>query len=154
MLLDSTMNFLGLIVTIGSALTVEHFFRNIKRVSSDLILNVKLQIIPEIICLVAAFMNANFEKKSADQVELYGIDYSYGSVMHYSKWGGAANYSRPVMNNIVRWDYIGIGVRFRAILILFLFFRNHGLIRTSVTVLGFRQLMYKQSTTCIAIHLH
>lgn len=35
------------------------------------------------------------------QVELYGIPYYYGSVMHYSKWGGAVSYSRPVMNNLV-----------------------------------------------------
>ncbi|XP_039449032.1 zinc metalloproteinase nas-14-like [Culex pipiens pallens] len=50
-----------------------------------------------------AFYNANFAKMSAAQVELYGIPYYYGSVMHYSKWGGAVNYSRPVMNNIQPW---------------------------------------------------
>ncbi|XP_062556029.1 zinc metalloproteinase nas-14-like [Armigeres subalbatus] len=56
-----------------------------------------------------SFMNANFGKKSADQVELYGIEYSYGSVMHYSKWGGAVSYSRPVMNNLKPWPYNDFG---------------------------------------------
>ncbi|XP_065079737.1 zinc metalloproteinase nas-14-like [Ochlerotatus camptorhynchus] len=56
-----------------------------------------------------SFINANFEKKSVDQVELYGMDYSYGSVMHYSKWGGAASYNRPVMNNLKPWPYQDFG---------------------------------------------
>ncbi|KAL9697846.1 hypothetical protein quinque_001287 [Culex quinquefasciatus] len=47
-----------------------------------------------------SFYDANFAKMSYAQAELYGIPYYYGSVMHYSKWGGAASYSRPVMNNL------------------------------------------------------
>ncbi|KAL9692372.1 hypothetical protein quinque_000191 [Culex quinquefasciatus] len=46
------------------------------------------------------FFNSNFGKMAPAQVELYGIPYYYGSVMHYSKWGGAVSYSRPVMNNL------------------------------------------------------
>nr|XP_019548555.2 uncharacterized protein PB18E9.04c-like [Aedes albopictus] len=57
----------------------------------------------------ASFMNANFGKKSADQVELYGIPYAYGSVMHYSKWGGAVSYNRPVMNNLKPWPLKDFG---------------------------------------------
>nr|XP_029717279.1 zinc metalloproteinase nas-14-like [Aedes albopictus] len=57
----------------------------------------------------ASFMNANFGKKSADQVELYGIPYAYGSVMHYSKWGGAVSYNRPVMNNLKPWPHKDFG---------------------------------------------
>ncbi|KXJ74744.1 hypothetical protein RP20_CCG013012 [Aedes albopictus] len=56
-----------------------------------------------------SFMNANFGKKSADQVELYGIEYAYGSVMHYSKWGGAVSYNRPVMNNLKPWPFNDFG---------------------------------------------
>ncbi|XP_058818325.1 zinc metalloproteinase nas-14-like [Topomyia yanbarensis] len=50
-----------------------------------------------------SFYNANFAKLSYAQAELYGIPYYYGSVMHYSKWGGAASYSKPVMNNKTYW---------------------------------------------------
>ncbi|XP_039449030.1 zinc metalloproteinase nas-14-like isoform X1 [Culex pipiens pallens] len=49
------------------------------------------------------FFNSNFGKMAPAQVELYGIPYYYGSVMHYSKWGGAVSYSRPVMNNLKPW---------------------------------------------------
>ncbi|XP_055543472.1 zinc metalloproteinase nas-14-like [Wyeomyia smithii] len=51
-----------------------------------------------------SFYNANFAKYSANQVELYGIPYYYGSVMHYSKYAGAANYKYPVMNNLKPWN--------------------------------------------------
>ncbi|XP_001863499.2 astacin [Culex quinquefasciatus] len=49
------------------------------------------------------FFEANFEKLTPQQAELYGIPYNYGSVMHYSKWGGAVSYSRPVMKNLKPW---------------------------------------------------
>ncbi|XP_058464700.1 zinc metalloproteinase nas-14-like [Malaya genurostris] len=50
-----------------------------------------------------SFYNANFAKFSASQVELYGIPYYYGSVMHYSKYAGAASASKPVMTNLKPW---------------------------------------------------
>ncbi|KAL9698221.1 hypothetical protein quinque_001662 [Culex quinquefasciatus] len=50
-----------------------------------------------------SFYNANYAKLAANLTPLYGIPYNYGSVMHYSKWAGAYNQSRPVMNNIKPW---------------------------------------------------
>ncbi|XP_058817408.1 astacin-like [Topomyia yanbarensis] len=44
-----------------------------------------------------SFYNANFAKHTNEQVELYNIPYNYGSVMHYSKYAGAASLDSPVM---------------------------------------------------------
>ncbi|XP_058823266.1 zinc metalloproteinase nas-14-like isoform X2 [Topomyia yanbarensis] len=44
-----------------------------------------------------SFYNANFAKYANEQVELYNIPYNYGSVMHYSKYAGAASLDSPVM---------------------------------------------------------
>ena len=46
-----------------------------------------------------SFFNTNFGIFS--QGLTYGIEYDYGSVMQYSKWGGARSYNYPVMNNLV-----------------------------------------------------
>ena len=46
-----------------------------------------------------SFFNTNFGTYSQGLV--YGFTYDYGSVMHYSKWGGAASWTYPVMNNKV-----------------------------------------------------
>ncbi|XP_052863332.1 astacin-like [Anopheles cruzii] len=51
----------------------------------------------------ATFYTDNFGIMSASQVVLYGRPYDYGSVMHYSKYAGAASNSRPVMNNLKPW---------------------------------------------------
>ncbi|XP_065079738.1 astacin-like [Ochlerotatus camptorhynchus] len=56
-----------------------------------------------------SFFDANFGKLSFAQTELYNIPYNYGSVMHYSKWGGAVDYNRPVMNNLKPWPYADFG---------------------------------------------
>ncbi|XP_055610838.1 zinc metalloproteinase nas-14-like [Uranotaenia lowii] len=50
------------------------------------------------------FYNSNFEKLEANEVETYKIPYDYGSVMHYSKFAGAASREYPVMNNKKPWD--------------------------------------------------
>ncbi|EDS33824.1 metalloproteinase [Culex quinquefasciatus] len=51
----------------------------------------------------ASFFNGNYGKLTSNLTPLYGIPYSYGSVMHYSKWAGSTSRSRPVMNNIKPW---------------------------------------------------
>ncbi|XP_055602364.1 astacin-like [Uranotaenia lowii] len=48
--------------------------------------------------------NANFGKLDPNEVDLYGIAYNYGSVMHYSKYAGARSADYPVMNNKKPWD--------------------------------------------------
>ncbi|XP_058455591.1 astacin-like [Malaya genurostris] len=49
------------------------------------------------------FFNTNFGILSAANVEMYNIKYNYGSVMHYSKWAGAASLDYPVMMNKKAW---------------------------------------------------
>ncbi|XP_058454206.1 zinc metalloproteinase nas-14-like [Malaya genurostris] len=46
----------------------------------------------------------NLAKMSYDEVELFGIPYYYGSVMHYSRYLGAESYDKPVMDNLTYWD--------------------------------------------------
>jgi hypothetical protein len=46
-----------------------------------------------------AFFNANFGKYVKGLT--YDIEYDYGSVMHYSKWGFAASFLTPVISNNV-----------------------------------------------------
>ncbi|XP_055610976.1 hatching enzyme 1.2-like [Uranotaenia lowii] len=50
------------------------------------------------------FFNANWGKVDANEVDLYNITYNYGSVMHYSKYAGAASAEYPVMDNKQPWD--------------------------------------------------
>ncbi|XP_058823267.1 astacin-like [Topomyia yanbarensis] len=52
----------------------------------------------------AEFYLRAFAIQSVAQDELHRIPYNYGSVMHYSKYGGAASYSTPVMTNLQPWD--------------------------------------------------
>ncbi|EDS34536.1 metalloproteinase [Culex quinquefasciatus] len=50
------------------------------------------------------WIQTNFGKMSTDQADTFGIDYYYGSCMHYSKYAGAWNYSRPVVMNTKPWE--------------------------------------------------
>lgn len=49
------------------------------------------------------FFNVNFALLPSDQVLTYNIGYDYGSVMHYSRFAGAASPTSPVMINKKPW---------------------------------------------------
>uniref|UniRef100_A0A182Q0I0 Metalloendopeptidase n=1 Tax=Anopheles farauti TaxID=69004 RepID=A0A182Q0I0_9DIPT len=50
------------------------------------------------------FFESNFAKMPESAVVLYGRPYDYGSVLHYSKYAGSANPTKPVMNNLQPWN--------------------------------------------------
>ncbi|XP_055609012.1 zinc metalloproteinase nas-14-like [Uranotaenia lowii] len=50
------------------------------------------------------FYNANFAILDANEVDTYNIPYNYGSVMHYSKFAGAASSEYPILNNKKPWN--------------------------------------------------
>lgn len=52
----------------------------------------------------ALYIETNYKKLAPEQVELYGIPYNYGTVMHYSRYGSAASDTRPVLVNKKPWD--------------------------------------------------
>ncbi|XP_055643412.1 astacin-like [Toxorhynchites rutilus septentrionalis] len=50
------------------------------------------------------FWAANYEKMQYPQVELFGLSYDYGSVMHYSRYAAAASSNKPVFVNKKPWN--------------------------------------------------
>ena len=48
-----------------------------------------------------SWYKTNLEILPAEDSETYGLPYNFGSIMHYSRFAGAADRKTPVMDNIV-----------------------------------------------------